>query len=248
MALATMQGSDRRMAQANTIQLNGRSCAVMRYAQIRSTEQDAHPVTEYCSWRQIAKLLVNSASFRQLWTRTLATPNALAACSDYQWKPLPIHPCSANSPFFAVLVPTRFATANPTAYLSHFAALPPDRRVAVFPNLSGGSVLVSPAPQPQTEHQRFGHLADFCDTASSELTEEFWRCIGTLALDRLDTGESAWCNTHGHGVPWLHVRFDASHKYASFPPYGAINSTSQHKWYAIYEQTFGDRITLQSHP
>ncbi|MEM9505043.1 MAG: hypothetical protein AAGA01_13925 [Cyanobacteria bacterium P01_E01_bin.43] len=93
---------------------------------------------------------------------------------------------------------------------------------------------------PQAQGQSFGHLADFCGTASPELAAEFWQQIGTLALNRLQNGQSAWCNTHGHGVPcWLHVRFDNNHKYASFPPYGAITSSSQQEWYTLYDRAFG---------
>ena len=250
MTLASIQGPDRMMAEASTIQLQGRNCTVMRYARASSVPASStppnvntSPTAEYCSWYQIAELLVSSASFRQLWNRTLATPNTLTPkVEQYQWKPVPIHPCTADRPFFAVLVPTHFAAASPTAYQSHFAALPSARHVAVFPNLSGASILVSPAPEQQAEQQRFGHLADFCRTASPNLTAEFWQQVGTLALERVRAGQIAWCNTHGHGVPWLHVRFDRNHKYASFPPYGTISPASQQEWYALYERAFGDRI------
>ena len=252
MTLASMQGTDRVMAEASRIQLQGRQCTVIRYArassaQVSSTPPDANspPTTQYCSWHQIAEFLARSVSFRQLWNRTLATPNALSPqIEEYQWKPVPIHPCTADRPFFAVLVPTRFAAANPTAYQSHFSALPSDRHVAVFPNLSGASTLVSPAPERQAEQQYFGHLASFCSTASPDLAAEFWQQVGTLALERVRAGQIAWCNTHGHGVPWLHVRFDRNHKYASFPPYGTITPASQQEWYALYKRAFGDRIPL----
>ncbi|MDJ0662255.1 MAG: hypothetical protein QNJ42_22615 [Crocosphaera sp.] len=49
-----------------------------------------------------------------------------------------------------------------------------------------------------------------------------------------------WCNTHGHGVPWMHIRFDQTLKYAAFPPYGHINKISQTQWYEnIYLKAFG---------
>ncbi|MEL7083477.1 MAG: hypothetical protein AAF268_15185 [Cyanobacteria bacterium P01_A01_bin.3] len=251
MPIASMQGSARLVAEASTIALNGRSCTVIRYASSRGTGSTQtgsthhaahHPTDDYYTWQQIADLLSRSPPFRRFWNRTLATPNTLAPqLEEYQWKPVPIHPSTTDRPFFAILVPARFATANPTAYQSHFSALPPDRRVAVFPNLSGASTLVSPTPDHPAEEQSFGHLADFCSIASPELAAEFWQQIGTLALECVRNYQRAWCNTHGHGVPWLHVRFDSTHKYASFPPYGAITSASQQDWYTLYDRAFRDR-------
>ena len=235
MAIASIQGQNRMSGEASTLNINGRDCTLIRYLY----------ETEHLSWRQIAQQLVDSSPFRNLWNQTLATPNSLASkLEDYQWKPIPIHPCSLELPFFAVLVPTNFATANPRAYQSHFAALTPNRQVAVFPNLSGTSTLVSPASCRQPHARQFGHLAEFCRTAPSDLVDEFWHCMGTLALEQSQSEQPVWCNTHGHGVPWLHVRFDPNHKYASFPPYGAISPDSQLQWYALYERAFGDSITL----
>ncbi len=48
-----------------------------------------------------------------------------------------------------------------------------------------------------------------------------------------------WCNTHGHGVPWMHIRLDQTLKYPAFPPYGTIDETSQKQWYeTIYLKVF----------
>lgn len=69
---------------------------------------------------------------------------------------------------------------------------------------------------------------------------DFWGEVGKLAEQSMDLDRATWCNTHGHAVPWLHVRFDPTHKYPAFPPHGAITAASQSGWYERwYEPVFG---------
>ena len=60
-----------------------------------------------------------------------------------------------------------------------------------------------------------------------------------FSQESVNNEQIVWCNTHGHGVPWMHIRFDKTLKYAAFPPYGTINKTSQNQWYErIYLKVF----------
>ncbi|WP_445228438.1 DUF6940 family protein [Cyanothece sp. BG0011] len=43
--------------------------------------------------------------------------------------------------------------------------------------------------------------------------------------------QSDLLQTPGHGVSWMHIRFDEFLKYAAFPPYGNMNQMSLNQWY-----------------
>lgn len=173
-------------------------------------------------WSAIAGGLCRVPEFRELWHRIWAE-----IPFDFQWKPVPIYPGFASShPFFAVVVPSSFRVANPAAYQEHLQVLASNDLVAVFPNLSGDAQLVVPQALGS-----YGHMAAFCRTAPSDLLHCLWTRVGELADVAIQQGSAVWCNTHGHGVPWMHVRFDRSLKYAVFPPYGALNKANQILWY-----------------
>ena len=190
-----------------------------------------HPQHDVLTWPHIASLLVQSPSFRGLWNQTWADLS-----TDFMWKPVPIHPAFATTyPFFVAIAPSSFRSANSSAYRSHLNRLAPDQRVAVFPNLSGDAQLVVPEATGA-----YGHIRAFCQLASQPLWDDFWQQVGAITQEFIAQQTAIWCNTHGHGVPWMHVRFDPTHKYAAFPPYGPITESSQQQWYdSIYFPTFG---------
>lgn len=190
-----------------------------------------HPTQGPLTWPHIAKLLVQSSTFQQLWNQTWAE-----LPTDVMWKPVPIHPDFLEThPFFVVAVPSSFPNADASAYQSYLNQLGKRQRVAVFPNLSGETQLVVPEKTGD-----YGHIRSFCQTAPPKLWQDFWRQIGTIAQKNMAKKRLVWCNTHGHGVPWMHVRFDPTHKYPAFPPYGPITKTSQQTWYdSIYNPTYG---------
>ncbi|MEM8560304.1 MAG: hypothetical protein AAGG50_20985 [Bacteroidota bacterium] len=196
------------------VQIQGRSCTVVRFL------DDDRTVLR---WPDVAQLLAEAPAFRFIWNAAWATPFA------HMWKPVPIHPSTRHHAFFAVLVPSRFPAADASAYQTYLDALTPDEHVASFANLGGTSHLVVPAARGA-----YGHLAAYCRTASPAETHAFWRAVGTYAAHAIDSEQAVWCNIHGHGVPWLHVRFDPTHKYTAFPPHGAIDAASQAQWYRDY--------------
>ena len=183
------------------------------------------------SWGQIAEALIEEPDFRELWNQSWASLDF-----DFEWKPVPLHPYTAQShPFFAIAFPATFRPADPTDFQPYLQALPPDEQTALFSNFSGDAQLLAPKPTGD-----YGHIAAFCRTAESPLQHALWRRVGQLCREAIAQQESVWCNTHGHGVPWLHVRFDRRLKYAAFPPRGSISANSQAIWYQqIYEPALG---------
>ncbi len=187
------------------------------------------PDREILTWPDVARLLRTDLAFMATWTA------AWKRGFDYQWKPIPIHPSTLDRPFFVVLIPASFPGANPIAFARQLDAMGPDEHVASFPSLGGDSTMVVPARRGP-----YAHLAAYARTASDAEQQDFWGEVGRLAAAAIDRRAATWCNTHGHAVPWLHLRFDPNHKYAAFPPYGGITESSQAEWERdIYAPAFG---------
>ncbi len=209
--------------QINTaiIHLNGKAVTV-----IQLVDKQGIPY----SWLTIAEGLVKDSLFRELWNQILAE-----IPFDFQWKPVPIHPKFAKTyPFFAVLVPSQFPSSNPSAYRKYLNQLSHEELITTFPNLSGDALLLIPKDTGD-----YGHIADFCRNADNKLIQTLWKEVGKLTYQAIIDEQIMWCNTHGHGVPWMHIRLDQTLKYAAFPPYGTIDETSQKQWYeTIYLRIF----------
>ncbi len=206
----------------SNIELENRKIRVVRFENSQGI-----PYT----WLSITQALSEQSQFRNLWNGILAdTP------FDFQWKPIPIHPqCVKSYPFFVVLVSSSFpVVANPKAYQKYLNQLCEQELIATFTNLSGDATLIIPRATGQ-----YGHIRSFCQQASRSLMEALWQGVGKLTLEKILRKETFWCNTHGHGVPWLHIRFDRQLKYTAFPPRGEINQDSQQQWYQnIYAKAY----------
>ncbi|MGB7249996.1 MAG: hypothetical protein WBC73_13745 [Phormidesmis sp.] len=181
------------------------------------------------TWQQVADGLIQDVDFRQLWNQTWAD-----LPFDFEWKPVPIHPYTAEThPFFAIIFPAEFRPADPTDFQSYLRAIAPDELTATFRNFSGDAQLVIPQNTGD-----YGHIAAFCRSAPTEVQHVLWQQVGQMCERAIADETAVWCNTHGHGVPWLHVRFDSRLKYSAFPPRGSISANSQAIWYKqIYAQT-----------
>ncbi|MGC1310565.1 MAG: hypothetical protein WA885_25325 [Phormidesmis sp.] len=180
------------------------------------------------SWERVAQGLVSEGDFRQLWNQAWAD-----LPFDFEWKPVPIHPYTAKThPFFAIAFPAQFRPADPHDFQPYLQKLGPAEMTATFENFSGDAQLLIPKNTGD-----YGHIAAFCRTAETALQQTLWRQVGELCLEAIAQQTPVWCNTHGHGVPWLHIRFDRRLKYSVFPPRGNITANSQAIWYnRIYSQ------------
>ncbi|MGL5082384.1 MAG: DUF6940 family protein [Microcoleaceae cyanobacterium] len=193
---------------------------------VRFLDPQGNPLT----WPAIAQGLCQVPEFRELWNQTWADP-----VFDFQWKPVPIHPTTVDTlPFFAVLVPSAFEPADPAEFQPYLQQLGSEELVAAFPNLAGDALLVSPKVVGN-----YGHIAEFCQTAPQALRHTLWAQVGEIVAQAIQQQQILWCNTHGHGVPWLHIRFDSTLKYPAFPPHSEINEMTQALWYQNYDRCFG---------
>ncbi|MEL7511691.1 MAG: hypothetical protein AAGM27_06000 [Cyanobacteria bacterium J06554_3] len=183
------------------------------------------------SWAQIAIALISNPAFRNRWHQTWAE-----LPFDFEWKPVPIHPYTAEThPFFAIAFPAKFRPADPTDFQNYLQGLKATALTAYFPNFSGDAHLLIPRATGE-----YGHIAAFCRTAPETARQALWQRVGELCRDAIAHKKAVWCNTHGHGVPWLHIRFDQKLKYAAFPPRGSISPNSQAIWYQqIYRPALG---------
>jgi hypothetical protein len=211
------------IAQQITLRLVGKDTIVVRFV-----DREQIPF----SWSAIAQGLCQEQAFRDMWNQTWAD-----IPFDFQWKPVPIHSTSATTqPFFAVLVPSTFRKADPSAYQEHLQKLEATDLVADFTNLSGDAHLIIPRATGN-----YAHIAAFCRLASQDLIHAFWTRVGEVTTSAISQVDSLWCNTHGHGVPWMHIRCDRSLKYTAFPPSGTIDDNSQALWYqSIYASAYPD--------
>ncbi|MGF1493598.1 MAG: hypothetical protein ACFBSC_14315 [Microcoleaceae cyanobacterium] len=207
--------------QAAQYQFNQRNLTVIQFV-----DSMGLPFT----WSTVAHNLSHNSTFRKIWNQTWAD-----VAFDFQWKSVPIHPATAETfPFYVALVPdTFFEPTNPFDFQEYFQRLEHGELVASFNNISGTAQLVSPKPPGD-----YGHIAAFCRNASLEKQHALWCRVGEIALQSIRRQIPVWCNTHGHGVPWLHVRFDSYLKYPVFPVHDQINVVSQSLWYEHYERCF----------
>ena len=81
-----------------------------------------------------------------------------------------------------------------------------NKYVIVFPNLAKDTLLVVPMPK---RGKNFASLKDFIDNASKTQQKVFWRKVKQVA----NRENVVWVSTHGHGVPYLHVRISLKPKY-----------------------------------
>lgn len=211
------------IAQQTTLKIAKRDTIVVRFV-----DRNRLPFT----WFAIAQGLCQSEAFRNTWNQTWAD-----IPFDFQWKPVPIHSTWATTqPFFAVLVPSFFGEADPSAYQEHLEKLDDKDLVADFTNLSGDAHLIIPQAKGD-----YGHIGAFCRLASQDLIHALWTRVGEITTSAISQEHSIWCNTHGHGVPWMHIRCDRTLKYIAFPPSGAIDDASQALWYqSIYAIVYPD--------
>jgi hypothetical protein len=85
-----------------------------------------------------------------------------------------------------------------------------DDHVAVFPNMSGDTLLVIPMP---LRGKNYATLRDFIDEAPLPQQQAFWKEVAHTARYVMQEAGRAWISVHGMGVPYTHVRVSATPKY-----------------------------------
>ena len=181
-----------------------------RVRQVR-TLCDGKPV----SYGEIVERWQSDGVFREFFSGVLAD----APYGAYLWETPPITRLTSTRAFEFVLVDSPALARlipDPEAFAAHFDATETGAEVAVFPNLGGDALLVTPTPQAPLA--AYPHLAAFARTAPVEQQHAFWRTVGSTVADRL-ADCPLWLSTNGLGVAWLHVRLDSRPKYYTFESY-----------------------------
>lgn len=100
--------------------------------------------------------------------------------------------------------------------------------VCHFQNLSKDTTLVCPVPTniaksfvplPGDINSHSGHLIDFLKNGNEGQVNELIKLFASLALKLSNKTNKLYISTHGHGVPWLHVRLSPTPKYYTHTPY-----------------------------
>jgi hypothetical protein len=105
--------------------------------------------------------------------------------------------------------------ADASAYLDKFnnpSNLYNYRNVSMFYNPTKDAILVVPDPKPQ-QTPTYATLRDFVEMAPEDEQKNFWKVVVKAIQKGLKKWGKVWVNTHGHGVPYLHVRIDSTPKY-----------------------------------
>lgn len=162
------------------------------------------------SYKEGIKLLINCGSFRSLVIRILKKIKG-----SYMWKMTAINnnfDYNRKDKYFKfVTVPSEFHHIKTD--ISRFKdKLTKENSIsknfAFFKSLSGNGLLV-PKPLEDSDQKAYMHFSNFIKYGNSNQVNEFWKNFGKLVNKYLSKKtDKLYINTHGHDVPWLHVRFD----------------------------------------
>jgi hypothetical protein len=94
--------------------------------------------------------------------------------------------------------------------------------VCYFPNLSGETLLVCPVPTLDKKLDKYSdHLMDFLNNGDKGQVHELIKMFALKSIELLskDDMKKVYISTHGHGVPWLHIRLSPIPKYYAHKSY-----------------------------
>lgn len=85
-------------------------------------------------------------------------------------------------------------------------------KVVSFKNLSGDSTLIVPCPDV---NKNYAHLYLFNLNAKNKKKKLLWKKVSQEInnIIKSDKNKLIYLNTHGFGVPYLHIRIDSKPKY-----------------------------------
>ena len=99
-------------------------------------------------------------------------------------------------------------------YSSFEEKFPKDEKCDVisFKNISGDSTLIVPCPDA---NKNYAHLGLFNKNATNSKKLELWKKVAEeiSKIIKNNKDKEIYLNTHGYGVPYLHVRIDSTPKY-----------------------------------
>lgn len=175
-------------------------------------DENGSPLTQ----KQVFELLTDSAAEGETFRRRFAEVLRNVDMPSYFWETPPTSETVATvRPFeFVVVRAMVLDSVEPEAevFAEHFHY---SCSTAVFRNLGGDSILISPSP---CDNRDYAHIARFVRNASLQEQSDLFKKVGEVALQNLSQ-RPMWLSTSGAGVYWLHIRFDSFPKYYTYEPY-----------------------------
>ncbi len=123
-----------------------------------------------------------------------------------------------------VLVPTtHFGNADSSSFKEHLKKNL-DGQIVVFPNLSGDTLLITVNSFPNTKNKSFSDILSFMKSkeVDNNYKHNLLIKIGEEIIKNIQNDKKLFLSTHGHGVPWLHIRLCTKAKYYSYRPYAEM--------------------------
>ncbi len=125
------------------------------------------------------------------------------------------HPYDLNSTQniaeFALIEASSFGKANSSSF-KEYLKNKEDNQVVMFKNLSGDTNLIT-INSLNTKNQTFCHIMEFMKNSTHENKNKLLTKIGEEMLKYTNSTTPAYLSTHGHGIPWLHIRICNRPKY-----------------------------------
>jgi len=167
------------------------------------------PSGKVMSANEFANALKGNSSFQKAVNESLQKVPSTRK-NGYYLKGPKINKDTKSDPFYWVINGSTFPT-NPDPkpfqdYLNNG-----DTR---FTSLGGTNRLVIPKNSSKATE---GHISNFVNKADPAHQQEFWKDVGSEFVDQLGkiggSNYEFYPNTHGHGVDWLHFRYDKKPTY-----------------------------------
>ena len=86
--------------------------------------------------------------------------------------------------------------------------------IIYFPNILGDTMLVVPIPSTDQGIDKYsGDLMSFLKYGQKNQQYALIQLFAKTALNLIETQQKLYISTHGHGLPWLHIRLSNLPKY-----------------------------------
>lgn len=156
------------------------------------------------NWGYFLEQLELSETFRTLVSSLLTMDGR-----DYFLKLPPLF--NRETPFYILLI---FHAFTEKADFSSFRDKLTKPLINVFNNTDNTAILVVPSPKDDKDY-----LTLYRFLLNSSLVQQTAFYLAWVRTARLFLKDNVpvWINTHGLGVPWLHLRFDLLFKYPDLP-------------------------------
>lgn len=118
---------------------------------------------------------------------------------------------SNNYAEFALIKCGSFGNINGENFADYFKNKS-DGEIVIFDNLSGDTKLIT-INSTNKNDQTFCHIMNFMTGSTNENKHNLLMAIGREMLKYTNSQNNMYLSTHGHGVPYLHVRICNKPKY-----------------------------------